>query len=114
MDALDVIVDKGCAEAAFTRALIAQVPHCEADDDPKENVEAQLKLLENSSDGGFAAASHELAHLYSSSPSVFLPIGWHKNLVIEQDLERARELMERAAAGCDCIYPKKCEHDQKH
>jgi hypothetical protein len=66
----------------FIRALIAHVPHCEADNDPKENVEAQLNLLEKSSDGGFAAASHELARLYSSSRSVLLPRGWHKNLVI--------------------------------
>ena len=44
---------------------------------------------------------------------MFLPKGWDKKLFIEPDLERARELLKSAAAGCDCIHPKKCEHDTK-
>jgi len=98
VDALDDIVDKGCAEAAFVRALIAQFRHCQDYNDPKENVEAQLKLLEKSSDGGFAAASHELARSHSKSPSMFLPKGWDNKLFIEPDFERARELLKTAAA----------------
>ncbi len=78
--ALGILVDTDCAEASFLRALIAQVFHCQAHSNPKENVEAQLKLLEKSSQRGFAPASHELAHFHANFFPVFLSKGWLKNL----------------------------------